>query len=115
VCACHGQYITCVDHVPRDVHSEGGEAPTVKCHLDSHPFIQQSRWSFHKHPITAMPSLTSFSAALLALVALLTISTITPVVEATALTYNVAAHERACFYTYAPIAKKKLAFYFAVS
>lgn len=62
-----------------------------------------------------MPSLPSFSAALLAIVALLSISTITPVVEATALTYNVAAHERACFYTYAPIAKKKLAFYFAVS
>jgi hypothetical protein len=65
---------------------------------------------------TAMPSLPSFSAALLALVAILSISTFTtPAVEATALTYNVAAHERACFYTYASIPKKKLAFYFAVS
>ncbi|KAF9429302.1 hypothetical protein BGZ76_001512 [Entomortierella beljakovae] len=35
-------------------------------------------------------------------------------VDATALTYNVAAHERACFYAWADIPKKKLAFYFAV-
>ncbi|KAG0056504.1 hypothetical protein BGZ83_004762 [Gryganskiella cystojenkinii] len=62
-----------------------------------------------------MPSLPSFSAALLALVAVFSISSLTaPAVAATALTYNVAAHERACFYTYASIPKKKLAFYFAV-
>ncbi|KAG0052363.1 hypothetical protein BGZ83_002702 [Gryganskiella cystojenkinii] len=35
-------------------------------------------------------------------------------VEATALTYNVAAHEKACFYAWASEPKKKLAFYFAV-
>ncbi|KAF9937815.1 hypothetical protein BGZ75_002957 [Mortierella antarctica] len=35
-------------------------------------------------------------------------------VEATALTYNVAAHEKACFYTWADVPKKKIAFYFAV-
>jgi hypothetical protein len=34
--------------------------------------------------------------------------------EATALTYNVGAHERACFYAWADVPKKKLAFYFAV-
>lgn len=52
--------------------------------------------------------------ALVALVALLSVSTV-PKVDATALTYNVAAHERACFYTYVDVPKKKLAFYFAVS
>ncbi|KAI1308443.1 hypothetical protein EDD11_004266 [Mortierella claussenii] len=63
-----------------------------------------------------MPS--SFSAAasmaLVALAALLSVSTLTKPVEATALTYNVAAHERACFYTWADVPKKKIAFYFAV-
>ncbi|KAF9203520.1 hypothetical protein BGZ49_006322 [Haplosporangium sp. Z 27] len=63
-----------------------------------------------------MPS--SFSAAaslaLMALVAILSVSSITKPVDATALTYNVAAHERACFYTWSDIPKKKLAFYFAV-
>ncbi|KAF9185011.1 hypothetical protein BGZ51_003006 [Haplosporangium sp. Z 767] len=63
-----------------------------------------------------MPS--SFSAAasmaLMALVALLSISTLTKPVDATALTYNVAAHERACFYMWAEVPKKKLGFYFAV-
>ncbi|KAF9937618.1 hypothetical protein BGZ65_001343 [Modicella reniformis] len=34
--------------------------------------------------------------------------------DATALTYNVGAHEKACFYTWADIPKKKIAFYFAV-
>ncbi|KAF9926900.1 hypothetical protein FBU30_003621 [Linnemannia zychae] len=34
--------------------------------------------------------------------------------DATALTYNVGAHERACFYAWVDIPKKKLAFYFAV-
>lgn len=36
-------------------------------------------------------------------------------VEATALTYNVAAHEKACFYLWADIPKKKMSFYFAVN
>jgi hypothetical protein len=35
--------------------------------------------------------------------------------EATALTYNVAAHEKACFYSWADVPGKKVAFYFAVS
>ncbi|ORZ04440.1 emp24/gp25L/p24 family protein [Lobosporangium transversale] len=35
-------------------------------------------------------------------------------VEATALTYTVAAHEKACFYTWVDVPKKKVAFYFAV-
>ncbi|KAG2182147.1 hypothetical protein INT43_007074 [Umbelopsis isabellina] len=34
--------------------------------------------------------------------------------EATALTYNVAAHEKACFYSWADVPGKKVAFYFAV-
>ncbi|KAG0002312.1 hypothetical protein BGZ80_003424 [Entomortierella chlamydospora] len=63
-----------------------------------------------------MPS--SFSAAaslaLMALVTILSVSSITKPVDATALTYNVAAHERACFYTWADVPKKKIAFYFAV-
>ncbi|CAO3564838.1 unnamed protein product [Mortierella alpina] len=63
-----------------------------------------------------MPS--SFSAAasvaLVALVALLSVSTLPQAVNATALTYNVAAHERACFYTWVDVPRKKLAFYFAV-
>ncbi|KAF9557984.1 hypothetical protein EC968_007332 [Mortierella alpina] len=52
----------------------------------------------------------------LALVALLFSLTLLPHqrVEATALTYNVAAHEKACFYTWADVPKKKIAFYFAV-
>lgn len=64
-----------------------------------------------------MPSPLSAAAslALMALVALLSVSTISPaVVDATALTYNVAAHERACFYAWNDIPKKKIAFYFAV-
>lgn len=36
-------------------------------------------------------------------------------VEATALTYNVAAHEKACFYLWADVPKKKMSFYFAVN
>ncbi|KAG0261225.1 hypothetical protein BG011_001266 [Mortierella polycephala] len=52
--------------------------------------------------------------ALMALVALLSISTLTKPVDATALTYNVAAHEKACFYIWAEVPKKKLGFYFAV-
>lgn len=34
--------------------------------------------------------------------------------EATALTYNIAANEKACFYTWADKPGKKLGFYFAV-
>lgn len=67
--------------------------------------------------IARMPSPLSAAAslALMALVALLSVSTFSPaVVDATALTYNVAAHERACFYAWNDIPKKKIAFYFAV-
>ncbi|KAF9906543.1 hypothetical protein EC991_000485 [Linnemannia zychae] len=35
-------------------------------------------------------------------------------VQASALTYNLAAHERACFYAWSDVPKKKLAFYFSV-
>lgn len=35
--------------------------------------------------------------------------------EGTSLTYNVAAHERACFYAWADKPGEKVAFYFAVS
>ncbi|KAF9105991.1 hypothetical protein BGX27_009363 [Mortierella sp. AM989] len=63
-----------------------------------------------------MPS--SFSAAaslaLMALLTILSVPSITKPVDATALTYNVAAHERACFYTWADVPRKKIAFYFAV-
>ncbi|KAI8362182.1 emp24/gp25L/p24 family/GOLD-domain-containing protein [Mortierella sp. GBAus27b] len=50
----------------------------------------------------------------MALAALLAISTIPKPVDATSLTYKVVAHERACFYAWADVPKKKLAFYFAV-
>ena len=39
---------------------------------------------------------------------------ITPLVSATALTYKLAANEKACFYTYAEETGAKVAFYFAV-
>ncbi|KAF9283521.1 hypothetical protein BGZ68_005308 [Mortierella alpina] len=58
------------------------------------------------------------SSSCLALVALSTLYTLILLshyrVEATALTYNVAAHEKACFYTWTDVPKKKIAFYFAV-
>lgn len=60
-----------------------------------------------------MRSFSATSAVLVALMAILTFSSTK--VDATALTYNVAAHERACFYTWVDAPKKKLAFYFAVS
>ncbi|KAK3819955.1 MAG: emp24/gp25L/p24 family/GOLD-domain-containing protein [Benniella sp.] len=50
----------------------------------------------------------------MAVVALITLSAIPRPVHATALTYSVAAHERACFYTWTDVPKKKLGFYFAV-
>ncbi|KAG0331123.1 hypothetical protein BG000_011185 [Podila horticola] len=59
-----------------------------------------------------MRSFSATSAVLVALMAILTFSSTK--VDATALTYNVAAHERACFYTWVDSPKKKLAFYFAV-
>jgi hypothetical protein len=52
--------------------------------------------------------------AFMAVVALITLSAIPRPVHATALTYSVAAHERACFYTWTDVPKKKLGFYFAV-
>ncbi|KAG0233309.1 hypothetical protein BGW42_007507 [Actinomortierella wolfii] len=52
------------------------------------------------------------SMALIAFLAILSFSSKTA--EASALTYNVAAHERACFYIWAEEAGKKVAFYFAV-
>ncbi|KAF9581831.1 hypothetical protein BGW38_001017 [Lunasporangiospora selenospora] len=61
-----------------------------------------------------MPSFSSASMALVALVTLFSLSTITKGVDATSLTYNVAAHERACFYTWADEPSKKIGFYFAV-
>ncbi|KAG0028761.1 hypothetical protein BGZ81_004446 [Podila clonocystis] len=59
-----------------------------------------------------MRSFSATSAVLVALMAILSFSSTK--VDATALTYNVAAHERACFYTWVDAPKKKLAFYFAV-
>ena len=53
--------------------------------------------------------------ALISTLAVALLMTTTHQVEASALTYNVAAHERACFYAWANEPKKKLAFYFAVS
>ncbi|KAF9438616.1 hypothetical protein BGZ76_006515 [Entomortierella beljakovae] len=63
-----------------------------------------------------MPSSVSAIASmvLMALVAILSLSTITKPVDATSLTYNVGAHERACFYAWADVPKKKIGFYFAV-
>jgi len=42
------------------------------------------------------------------------LSTHTRIVNATSLTYSVAAHEKACFYAHADKAGEKIAFYFAV-
>ncbi|OZJ01838.1 hypothetical protein BZG36_05296 [Bifiguratus adelaidae] len=42
------------------------------------------------------------------------VAVLLPRAQATALTYNVAAHERACFYTWSDVPGKKIAFYFAV-
>ncbi|KAG0331423.1 hypothetical protein BG000_010929 [Podila horticola] len=52
------------------------------------------------------------SGLLLVLVTIYTLMLST--VEATALTYNVAAHEKACFYLWADVPTKKMSFYFAV-
>ncbi|KAG0063350.1 hypothetical protein BGZ90_002702 [Linnemannia elongata] len=60
-------------------------------------------------PLTAIGFLTMITTTII-LSALLFSS----IVDATALTYNVGAHERACFYVWADVPKKKLAFYFAV-
>ncbi|KAG0050132.1 hypothetical protein BGZ89_003964 [Linnemannia elongata] len=60
-------------------------------------------------PLTAIGFLTVITTTII-LSALLFSS----IVDATALTYNVGAHERACFYVWADVPKKKLAFYFAV-
>ncbi|KAF8937751.1 hypothetical protein BGZ58_002242 [Dissophora ornata] len=45
---------------------------------------------------------------------LVSLSFFARIVDATALTYNVGAHEKACFYAWADVPKKKIAFYFAV-
>ncbi|KAF9151266.1 hypothetical protein BG015_006883 [Linnemannia schmuckeri] len=63
----------------------------------------------------SMPSLAA--ATLLAVITTTLFSwslLISSTAEATALTYNVGAHERACFYAWADVPKKKVAFYFAV-
>ncbi|KAF9361646.1 hypothetical protein BGX26_000598 [Mortierella sp. AD094] len=59
--------------------------------------------------LTKMASMT-----MLVMVALISISLLSRTADATALTYNVAAHEMACFYAWVDVPKKKLAFYFAV-
>ncbi|KAI1320276.1 hypothetical protein EDD11_001491 [Mortierella claussenii] len=61
-----------------------------------------------------MISAQKMSVAVLALAGLVSLSFLGRAVDATALTYNVAAHEKACFYTWADVPKKKIAFYFAV-
>ncbi|KAG0249875.1 hypothetical protein BG011_008859 [Mortierella polycephala] len=61
-----------------------------------------------------MISVRSAGTPLLALLALISISLLTKGAEATALTYNVGAHEKACFYAWTDTPKKKIAFYFAV-
>ncbi|KAG0200898.1 hypothetical protein BGX28_006173 [Mortierella sp. GBA30] len=60
-----------------------------------------------------MTSTLSTRLVLMAIVAILSLL-LSGRVDATALTYNVAAHEKACFYTWADVPKKKIAFYFAV-
>ncbi|KAF9428885.1 hypothetical protein BGZ94_000664 [Podila epigama] len=58
-----------------------------------------------------------FSSVLLVLAtfqALISFLHLSTSVEATALTYNVAAHEKACFYLWADVPNKKMSFYFAV-
>ncbi|KAF9430140.1 hypothetical protein BGZ94_008167 [Podila epigama] len=56
----------------------------------------------------------SSTSILVGLMAILAFLSATKTVDATALTYNVAAHERSCFYAWVDTPKKKLAFYFAV-
>lgn len=62
-----------------------------------------------------MISTRTVSAALLALTALFSFSLFATPADATALTYRLMAHERACFFAWADLPRKKLALYFAVS
>lgn len=57
---------------------------------------------------------TASSVAFIVAVTLLAVLIPPKAVHATSLTYKVVAHERACFYTWADVPKKKIAFYFAV-
>lgn len=66
-------------------------------------------------PKSTMISVRALSVIVLALTALLSFSLLVTPADATAVSYRVAAHEKACFYTWADVPRKKLAFYFAVS
>lgn len=76
-------------------------------------------WLFSNQLSTRLP-VTPFATSLpnsmpscrLALLLLLSLPLL---VHGTALTYNVAAHEKACFFTWADAPGKKVAFYFAVT
>jgi len=61
-----------------------------------------------------MKMLSSWMASV-AMLAMVTLSFFARTVDATALTYNIGAHEKACFYTWADVPSKKIAFYFSVS
>ncbi|KAI9232001.1 MAG: emp24/gp25L/p24 family/GOLD-domain-containing protein [Podila humilis] len=75
-------------------------------HYDSHQFTA------HHHQLIKMSVQGHISRLLLVLATVYTLLLST--VEATSLTYNVAAHEKACFYLWADVPKKKMSFYFAV-
>ncbi|KAI8363657.1 emp24/gp25L/p24 family/GOLD-domain-containing protein [Mortierella sp. GBAus27b] len=51
---------------------------------------------------------------MLALTTLFSLTLLTKPADATSLTYKVMAHEKACFYTWVDVPRKKVAFYFAV-
>jgi hypothetical protein len=62
-----------------------------------------------------MISTRTLSVAMLALTALFSFSLFATPADATALTYRLLAHEKACFYAWADIPRKKVSLYFAVS
>ncbi|KAG0322362.1 hypothetical protein BGZ99_003360 [Dissophora globulifera] len=61
-----------------------------------------------------MVSIRRMHATILVVVSLVSLLFLARSADATALAYNVAAHEKACFYTWVDVPQKKLAFYFAV-
>ena len=63
----------------------------------------------------AMISTRTLSVAMLALTALFSFSLFATPADATALTYRLMAHEKACFYAWADVPRKKVSIYFAVS
>lgn len=80
----------------------------TSCFTTSPDNLQRNRDTCHHYspPTTTTMRLSTLSCSLLAC--------ISPLVSATALTYKLAAHEKACFYAKVEEKGAKVAFYFAV-